>query len=227
MKKRPFTTLFAVLLAALLLSAASIDANASPPTAALSEGGGEDDPNSGDRTSAEQKLYKIAGKIARITQVFIYLIGVFFVGRMLLVIFSSQINLVGGKPGAVADMASEMVYALISFLLAVDTPRLAEAFAAIALNRSEAATSSDIAAMGTVIEPIAGFVIGLLGTLVFVGFVVNFVFTGVQAVVNSAIGSPGGMSAAISTGISLVFTLLLGFAFLRTGQWIFQNYFHL
>jgi hypothetical protein len=193
--------------------------------AATALGRGLDDQDRLVRTETEEKIIKIVEKISRITQVFIYLIGVFFAARMLLLIFSSQIDLAGGRPGAIANMASEMFYALLSFLIAVDMPNLAEAISAIATKNTEAATGVDIAAMGDVVEPIAGFVISLLGTLVFVGFIVNFVYTGVQAVVSSALGSPGGISNAISTGLSLIFTLLLGFGFLRAGQWIFRNNF--
>ncbi|MGD2028032.1 MAG: hypothetical protein PVI99_09465 [Anaerolineales bacterium] len=188
-------------------------------------GRGLDDSGGLSRTETEEKIVKIVDAISRITQVFIYLIGVFFAVRMMLLIFSSQISLAGGKPGAIADMASEMVYALLSFLIAVDMPKLAEAISSIAMKNADGATGVDIAAMGDVVEPIAGFVISLLGTLVFVGFIVNFVYTGVQAVVSSALGSPGGISNAISTGLSLIFTLLLGLGFLRAGQWFFRNNF--
>lgn len=210
--------------AVVLLAAWTTTAQASS-LAAPAHREGWDDNGGFVRAETEEKIIKIVEKISRITQVFIYLIGVFFVARMLLIIFSSQIGLAGGKPAAIADMTSEMVYALLSFLIAVDVPKLSRAVSLIAMRNIEAATGTDITAMGGVVEPIAGFVISLLGTFVFVGFIVNFVYAGTQAVVNSAIGSPGGVSAAISTGLSLIFTLLLGFGFLRAGQWIFQNNF--
>jgi hypothetical protein len=226
MDRRILVSAVAVVLITLILGGAASDAKAAVGAADVLGGTGEDGSGEG-RDLVSEKIYQLADKIAQISRIFIYLVGIFFVGRMLLIVFSSQIGVSGGKPGAIADMTSEMVFALLSFLLAVDTPRLAQAFAAIAMQNIDAATSAEISAMGTVIEPIAGFVIGLLGTLVFVGFAVNFVFAGTQAVVTAAIGNPGGISTGVSKALSLVFTLLLGFAFLRTGQWIFQNFFSL
>lgn len=224
MRRHILIGILVIFLAVIILGCITGEAKAAAHATDCYGGAGEDG-SEADRASTRAKLYALVDKIAQMTRVFIYLIGIFFVGRMLLVIFSSQIDLAGGKPGAIADMASEMVFALISFLLAVDTPRLARTFAAIAIQNTEAATKTEISAMGMVIGPIAGFVLSLLGTLVFVGFAVNFVFAGTQALVTAAVGAPGGMSTAVSRVLSLVFTLLLGFAFIRTGQWIFQNYF--
>lgn len=178
-----------------------------------------------ERGQSEEKLAKIIEKITQITQVLLYLISIYFVARMLMIIFSSQIELVGGKPGAIAGMATEMVYALLSFLVAIESPGLGQAFAHIASKNIETAVGSEIASVGGILEPIVGFIIGFLGTLVFTGFTVGFVFSGVRTLVTSAVGSPSGLSMAVSTGLSLLFSLFFGFAFLRVGQWIIQHNF--
>jgi len=221
MKNFKIIILIALLIASIVLSGCS-GSDGSPGDQGVGDSQGGNPYANIDSTS-EGELLRLVNKVAGLTRFFTYLVGIYFVARMLLIMFSSQINLVGGKPGAVADMATEMVFALLSFLIAMDTPKLAAAFSSLAANNMGAAVSSDLSAMGNIVEPIAGFVISLLGTLVFVGFIVNFVYTGLQGVIQSAIGAPSGITNAISNSISLVFSLALGLVFLRAGQWMFAN----
>jgi hypothetical protein len=156
--------------------------------------------------------------------VILYLAAGFFGVRMLIILYSSQIDMALGKPGGAADMIQEMVYLLITLVMALELPSIAQGFVdlsgdVIICSPSGGAIScGSITLMTQMIAPLIGFLAQIILTLAFAAFSLGAVFNGLQAQLSNLLGRPGGWAeAAIRFGSAMV-TFVLGLAFIRIGN---------
>lgn len=164
-------------------------------------------------------LDTIACIVGQATAVVLYIIGGYYSIRLMLTIFTGQIDLIGGKPGAIADMVQQMIFILLSFVFAIDAPRLVRGFAALADRNIGKATSNDIGALVYILEPVFLVIFNIVATLVITNFLVNFVIAAVKSQIGVATGSPAALSQGILSIITTVITLAVGLGLLRAGAW--------
>lgn len=164
-------------------------------------------------------LNAIVQLIGQGTAVVLYVISGFFFIRLMLALFSSQIDISGGKPGAAADMIQETMYILLSLIFALDAPRLAEGFASLALANQNVLSAKDSTILDIILlyEPVFQLLFNIVGTLVFSTFMINMVLSGFTAQYATLVGSTDGISKGVMNMVSIVATLIVGLTMLRIG----------
>lgn len=168
----------------------------------------------------QDDLEVIADLIGRLVSILLLLIAGYFFIRLLLAVFSGQIDLAAGKPGALADLVQELFFLLLSFVFALDAPRLARSFAALAKQNVASLTGNDVSALTVLMQPLLLLVFNILATLVVSVFLVNVVLSALRGQVAAMLGAPQSLSRSFSAVMLAVLALALGLALLRMGAWL-------
>jgi hypothetical protein len=157
--------------------------------------------------------------VGQATSVMLYVAAGYFFVRALLVLFTSQVDLIGGRPGALADMLQQMIFLLLSFVFALDAPRLLQGFVRLAASHMGDYTSGEIGGLVQVLEPVFLLLFNLLGTLAVASLMINLVYAALQAQISATLGASVGLSQAFVSLGSTILTFVLGIAILRLGSW--------
>ena len=159
----------------------------------------------------------ISALVGQAVSVVLYVISAYFFIRLMLALFSGQIDLAGGRPGAIADLTQQIFFLLLSLVLALDAPRMAQGFAAIGQANFKAAYSTDIHSLLVIIEPIALLVYNLVATLVVSMFMITVVLSAVRSQVANLMGSSSGLVQGLVTAGSAVLVFAFGLGVVRAG----------
>src|SRR5512135_2429684 len=100
----------------------------------------------------------VSSEISSFAAVILALVGVYFLMRILILIFVSQVDLVTGRPGALADLAEQAIYMLVTLALAANAQAIGRAFAGLAEANQDALLSGNITRLSVLIVPAARLV---------------------------------------------------------------------
>jgi hypothetical protein len=160
----------------------------------------------------------VTSQISAFAAVILALISGFFMVRILALVFVGQIDLAAGRPGALADLAEQAVYMLITLALAVHAQGIGQAFGALAQANTQALLSSDIRQLKVLIEPAARLVLSLAANLAVAFTFMAVVFISVRGQIANLAASSDGLARSIIQGITAIAVLVLGMLALVIGR---------
>ncbi len=149
---------------------------------------------------------KITTLVSPLFATMLYVIAAFFMLRILVLVFIGQIDLAAGKPGALADIVIQGLYALLALLLAVNARTISNSIAAVFSSQSDLLTTSDVSNLGGIITPIISMILGLAATLAVSFTLVSVVMNAVKGQLSTLTGSVAGLGSSV---LQLLITLLV------------------
>ncbi len=154
----------------------------------------------------------VAHEISAFAAIVLALVGVYFLVRILVLVFISQVDLVAGRPGALADLAEQAIYLLITLALAANAQAIGRAFAGLAQANKDALLSGDITRLSALIAPATRLVTGLAANLAIAFTLMAVVYIALKGqLANLASSSEGLARSILQVATALV---VLGFGIL-------------
>ena len=163
--------------------------------------------------------------VAAIFGAFLYIIGTFFMLRMLINIFVGQIDLASGRPGALADILVQSTYTLLCLILAVNAKAINAAITNVLVADIQALTTTNPQNIVVVLEPFAKIALGIITTLVISFTFISVVFSAVKGQISVLSGSVAGLSGSVIQGLIAVATFGIGVIVIVLGSKLIQNSF--
>jgi len=160
----------------------------------------------------------IAAQISILASVILALVGAFFMVRILVLIFVGQIDLTAGRPGALADLAEQVIFLILTLSLAVHAQSIGKAFAQLAQSQQAALLSGDIAMLKVLLGPATRFVLGLAANLTIAVTLMAVVFIAIRGQVANLFASVDGISRSILQALTAFAILALGIIALLVGR---------
>ncbi len=154
----------------------------------------------------------VSSEISSFAAVILALVGVYFLMRILILIFVSQVDLVTGRPGALADLAEQAIYMLVTLALAANAQAIGRAFAGLAEANKDALLSGNVTRLSVLMTPAARLVTGLAANLAIAFTLIAVVYIALKGQISNLVGSSEGLArSALQVGTALV---VLGFGIL-------------
>ncbi len=160
----------------------------------------------------------VASEISAFASVVLALVGVFFLVRILVAVFTSQIDLVTGRPGALADLAEQAIYMLLTLALAANAQAIGRAFAGLAEANKDALLSGNITRLSALITPAARLVVGLAANLAIAFTLMAAVFIALKGQMANLASSSEGLARSVLQLVTTLAVLLFGILALVVGR---------
>lgn len=160
----------------------------------------------------------IAAQISLLASIVLALISAFFMVRILVLIVAGQIDLAAGRPGALADLAVQVIYLLVTLMLAVNAQTIGTAFAQLALARQDALLSGDLSDLSLLLAPASRLVLGLAANLAIAMTVMAVAFIALRGQLANLFTSSQGVSQSVMQALTAFAILTLGMIALVLGR---------
>lgn len=157
-------------------------------------------------------------QISGLMAVVLALVGAYFMLRILVLVFVGQIDLTTGRPGALADLAEQAVYLLVTLALAANAGTIGRAFGSLATGNQDALLSGDITRLSALLAPAAGLALGLAANLALAFTLMAVVFIAVRGQIAILTASSSGVAAGIVQVLTALVLFGLGLIVLAAGR---------
>jgi hypothetical protein len=161
-------------------------------------------------------------QVSSLAAVILALAGAFFMLRILTLVFVSQIDLAAGRPGALADLAEQAVYMLVTLLLAANAQAIGRAFAALARSNREALLSGDVRQLGVLLGPAAGLALSLAANLAVAFTLMAVVYIALRGQLANLVSSSEGVARSVLQALAALAVLAAGLLALLVGRSLLQ-----
>jgi hypothetical protein len=161
-------------------------------------------------------------QVSNLATVILALVGAFFMLRILVLVFVSQIDLAAGRPGALADLAEQAVYMLVTLLLAANAQAIGRAFAALARSNREALLSGDVRQLGVLLGPAAGLALSLAANLAVAFTLMAVIYIALRGQLANLVSSSEGVARSILQALTALTVLAAGLLALLVGRSLLQ-----
>jgi hypothetical protein len=160
----------------------------------------------------------ISSLVTPIFGIGLYIIAAYFMIRTLVLIFVGQIDMAGGRPGALGDIIVQGLYMLIALLLAVNAQSISATVTNAISSHSDVLTTGNIGDLRYIIEPLGGLVIKLAGTLAVSFTLVAVVMNVLKGQLSTMSGSVAGLSESAFQGLATVLVFTIGIVIIVLGS---------
>jgi hypothetical protein len=160
--------------------------------------------------------------ISGLAAVILALAGAFFMLRILVLVFVSQIDLAAGRPGTLADLAEQAVYMLVTLLLAANAQTIGRAFGALAQANNAALLSGDVRQLGVLLGPAAGLALSLAANLAVAFTLMAVVFIALRGQLANLVSSSEGVGRSILQALTALTVLGAGLLAILVGRSLLQ-----
>lgn len=162
-------------------------------------------------------------QISGLMAVVLGLVSAYFMLRILVLIFVGQIDLAAGRPGALADLAEQAVYLLVTLALAANAGAIGRAFGALAQANQADLLSGDITRLSSILAPAAGLALGLAANLALAFTLMAVTFIAVRGQIANLTASSHGVAASIVQVLTALAVFGLGLMVLAAGRAILSS----
>jgi hypothetical protein len=160
----------------------------------------------------------VQSQISAFESVVLALVGAFFLVRVLVLVFVGEIDLVTGRPGALADLAEQAVYILVTLALAANAQAIGRAFGALATADKSALISGDVTRLGVLMAPAAHLAAALAANLVIAMTLVAVAYIALKGQLANMLSSSEGLARSILGVVTALALFGLGLLALLIGR---------
>ena len=157
-------------------------------------------------------------------QLVLFVIAAFFFIRMMMAVISGQIDFIGGKPGAFAELLQGSVWMLVTLVLAINIPLIANSMGALfsgqidKLGAGVTDPTNPLGVVGAVLQPIATFFMRITIVMAFSVTTIAIGFGILKSQLSVMFGAPGGLVEGIKTAGGTFLVLMLGVIVMFVGS---------
>lgn len=161
----------------------------------------------------------LASNISGFAKIMLFLAAGYFYVRIMVSIFVGQIDIFTARPGAMADLLQQSIYALIALLLAIQSTKIGEWLVSLALTSQTILTSQSPTALNTALfAPMFKMVIMLVASLASFITVIAVVYSLVRGQLSQLFLNAGGLGASIYQAGTAFVVLGIGVLFVLIGN---------
>ena len=168
----------------------------------------------------------VSGEISAFAAIILALLGVYFLMRILVLLFTSQIDLATCLPGALADLAEQAIYMLLTLALAANAQAIGRAFAALAEANKDALLSGDLTRLSVLITPTARLVVGLAANLAIAFTLMAVVYIALKGQIANLLSSSEGLARSVMQVATALVVLGFGILALVIGRSMLLHWAH-
>ena len=139
----------------------------------------------------------VGSQISAFASVILALVGAYFLVRVLVLVFVGEIDLVTGRPGALADLAEQAVYILVTLALAANAQAIGRAFGALATADKSALLSGNVTQLRVLVAPAARLAAVLAANLVIAMTLVAVSYIALKGQLANMFSSSEGLARSI------------------------------
>ena len=169
---------------------------------------------------------ELAGLIGQVLQVAMYLVAGLFAARIVVNGLAGQLDSLGGRPGAIAEILQEITGLVLSLVLALNASRLALGFSGTMSANMDVLTGTDMtkAALSLFVPIFSVFVELALSLLVSVTMI-SVVYSALAAQISAGIfGNSSGLTDGIMRAGVIILILVITIVALHLGLSIVRSF---
>jgi len=169
---------------------------------------------------------ELAALVGQILQVALYLVAGFFAARIVVNGLAGQLDSLGGRPGAIAEILQEITGLVLSLVLALNASRLALGFSGTMSASMDALTGTDLtkAALALFVPIFSVFVELSLSLLVSVTMI-SVVYSALAAQISAGMfGNSSGLMDGIMRAGVIILILVITIVALHLGITIVRSF---